>query len=381
VVVLRICHIWHAYHPVIGGLERAVKGLAEEQVKLGHEVIVVTSDVGVDNRPKEEVIGGAKVIRLKSMKLLYNDLTMPLEEPQVEDVDFVHAHSQNSLFSVMMAEKIKKKLQAKVAFCFMAVDAFGDYPDIFTRLLGPYYGRRNTARALNIADLILVRSIRDMEILKKVYGVEATYIPDAVADYYFTIGKGDPEEFNEEFGIKQEKIFLFIGRMHRLKGPHILVKALKYVSENIAVVFIGPDGGYLKETLDLAERIGVRDKVYALGYVDEETKIRALDSAVALILPSITDYVEVYPMVISEAWARRKPVIASKVGGIPYRIRDGVNGLLFELSSPESLAEAMSELLDDELSGKMGVNGREDVLSWREVAVKSVKLYKQTLAE
>jgi glycosyltransferase involved in cell wall biosynthesis len=262
----------------------------------------------------------------------------------------------------------------------MAIDAFKDHPNIFIRLIAPYYGRRNTRTALEIADLPLVRSIRDLEILRKRYNVEAEYLPDAVPDYYFTAEKSDPDRFREKFGIKQEKFFLFIGRVHKLKGPQVLVRALKYVDEDIAAVFIGPDDGYLGKTLDLAEKIGVERRVYYLGYVDEKTKVEALDSATALVLPSLADYVEVYPMAISEAWAREKPVIASSVGGTPYRVKHGINGLLVNPSDPKMLAEAMLKLAsEEELAEEMGSNGRKEVFSWREVAEKSILLYKQVL--
>jgi glycosyltransferase involved in cell wall biosynthesis len=379
---MRIIHVVHSYFPRIGGIERAVQYLAEEQAKLGHEVMVITSNVEVASSPKEETINGVNVVRLGSRKLLYNDLTMPNEEPPIEGVDIIHAHSQNSLFSITVSKKLKIKAYGKVVFHLMAIDAFKDHPNIFIRLIAPYYGRRNTRAALEIADLPLVRSIRDLEILRKRYGVEAEYLPDAVPDYYFTAEKSDPDRFREKFGIKQEKFFLFIGRMHKLKGPQVLVRALKYVNEDIAAVFIGPDGGYLGETLDLAEKIGVKRRVYYLGYVDEKTKIEALDSATALVLPSLANYVEVYPMAISEAWAREKPVIASSVGGIPYRVKQGINGLLVNPSDPKMLAEGMLKLLDDEESAKeMGKNGRKDVFSWREIAEKSIQLYEQVLEE
>jgi glycosyltransferase involved in cell wall biosynthesis len=379
---MRIIHVVHSYFPRIGGIERAVQYLAEEQAKLGHEVMVITSNVEVASSPKEETINGVNVVRLGSRKLLYNDLTIPNEEPPIEGVDIIHAHSQNSLFSITVSKKLKIKAYGKVVFHLMAIDAFKDHPNIFIRLIAPYYGRRNTRAALEIADLPLVRSIRDLEILRKRYGVEAEYLPDAVSDYYFTAEKSDPDRFREKFGIKQEKFFLFIGRMHKLKGPQVLVRALKYVNEDIAAVFIGPDGGYLGKTLDLAEKIGVKRRVYYLGYVDEKTKIEALDSATALVLPSLANYVEVYPMAISEAWAREKPVIASSVGGIPYRVKQGINGLLVNPSDPKMLAEGMLKLLDDEESAKeMGKNGRKDVFSWREIAEKSIQLYEQVLEE
>jgi len=377
---MKIVHIIHTYYPKVGGIEKVVQYLAEEQAKLGHDVMVITSNIDVAGSPEEEKINGVNIIQLRSRKLYYIDLTMPLEEPPIEEIDIIHAYSQNSLFSVIVTEKLAKKLRVKVAFHFMAVDAFKDHPNKFLRLLAPYYERRNTWRALKIADLPLVMSIRDSEILKKKYGDEAIYLPNGVPDYYFTVKKGDPDEFREKFGITQEKIFLFIGRMHGLKGPHILVEALKYVDENVAAVFIGPDGGHLRETLNLAERIGVKDRVYILGFVDEKTKIQALDSAVALILPSVADFVEVYSIVTSEAWAREKPVIASRVGEVPYRIKQYVNGILVDPSEPKMLAEAMLKVAnDDKLSGKMGRNGRKNVFSWKKLATRSIELYMQVL--
>jgi glycosyltransferase involved in cell wall biosynthesis len=378
---MKIVHVYHHYYPVVGGLERAVQSLAEELAKLGHEIHVVTSRFGAGDSPEGEVVNGIHVHRVKSLRLHYPDLTCPLEYPDkvFRDADIVHGHSQNSLFVVKIVERAKR-FDVKALIHFMAVESFKDHPNFFIRLLAPYYGRRNTRAALEIADLPLVRSIRDLEILRKRYGVEAEYLPDAVPDYYFTAEKSDPDRFREKFGIKQEKFFLFIGRMHKLKGPQVLVKALKYVNEDIAAVFIGPDGGYLGKTLNLAEKIDVKRRVYYLGYVDEKTKIEALDSATALVLPSLADYVEVYPMVISEAWAREKPVIASSVGGIPYRVKHGINGLLVNPSDPKMLAEAMLKLAnEEELAEEMGSNGRREVFSWREVAEKSIQLYKQVL--
>jgi len=378
---MRIAHVACHYWPVVGGLENVVRALAEGMTKLGHEVHVVTSTYGAEGRPREEVINEVYVHRVRSLRLGYPDLTYPLDYPLgvLKNADVVHGHSQNSLFTVKTIEKAKG-LGVKTIMHFMAIDSFNDHPNPLVRLVAPHYGKWVLFKAIMNSDVKLVRSYRDMEILRSRYKVDAVYMPDGVPDYYFITEKADPDKFRKRFGIKQEKIFLFIGRIHKLKGPHILVEALKYVGEDVAVVFIGPDSGYLKETLDLVERIGVKDKVYMLGYVDEETKMKALDSATALILPSIADYVEVYPMVISEAWAREKPVIASRVGGIPYRVKQDVNGVLVDPSDPKTLAEAMLKVAhDDELAKEMGRNGRKDVFSWKEIAMKSIQLYEQVL--
>jgi glycosyltransferase involved in cell wall biosynthesis len=378
---LRIIHVFHSYYPAVGGMERFVQNISEEQAKLGHEVHVITSYNVARSRPAEEKLNKVYVHRARSLRLGYPDLTYPLDYPMevLKNADVIHGHSHNSLFTVKVIEKAKK-LGVRTAIHFIAVDALNDHPNPLVRLIGPHYSMWVLLKAIKSGDLKLVMSYRDKEILRSKYNVDAVYVPVGIPECYFTAEKADPNEFRKKFGIKQEKIFLFIGRIHKLKGPHILVKALKYVEEDVAVVFIGPDDGYLKETLDLVERIGVKDRVYMLGYVDEEIKMKALDSATALILPSIADYVEIYPTVISEAWAREKPVIASKIGGIPYRVKQDVNGVLVNPSDPKMLAEAMLKVAhNDEIAKEMGRNGRKDVFSCKEIAAKLIKLYEQVL--
>jgi len=375
-----IAHVVHSYFPRVGGIERVVQYLAEEQAKLGHEVTVITSNVDVAGSPKEERINGVNVVRLRSRKLLYNDLTMPLEEPPLEDVDIVHVYSQNSLFSVMIGNRAKK-MGCRVACQFLAVDALSDHPNRIVRCLGPFYSNQCTLKALKFSDLKLVMGFRDKYILKIRYGVDHIYmLPDGVSQEYFIKPKSDAEEFREKFKIKQEKFFLFIGRIHKLKGPHIIIKALKNVRKDVAAVFIGPDDGYLKECLKLASILGVKNRVYMLGYVDEHSKIAAIDSAVAVISSSLCNYVEVFPISIWEAWARGKSAIASKVGDIPYRIKNGVNGLLFNPADYVQLADCMSALLDNQgLANKLGNNGKKCVLTWDRIALRAIELYNKIL--
>jgi glycosyltransferase involved in cell wall biosynthesis len=55
---MKIIHIHHHYWPVVGGLENVVKALAEGMTRLGHEVHVITSRYGAEDRPGEEIING-----------------------------------------------------------------------------------------------------------------------------------------------------------------------------------------------------------------------------------------------------------------------------------------------------------------------------------
>ena len=359
-----------------------MQGLAEGQAKIGHEVEVLTSNCLKKNQASVEILNAVTIHRINSRRLRYPDLTFPKSIPLdlLKKADIVHVHGHNSIFSQRVLLQAKK-LGIKTACYFMAVDAFKDHPNLVVRSFAPYYGRKNTQNALAASDLILVKSLRDQEILRKAYSVNAEYLPDAVQSTMLTYKKQLNAEFTRQFKIKQPFFFLFIGRMHKLKGPHILVNALKY-NENIAGVFIGPDGGYLKETECLAKKLRVSERTYCLGFVDEETKMAAIDSSVALILPSIADYVEVYPGVISEAWAREKPVIASNVGGIPYRVKDHLNGLLVPPSNPKRLSQAMLELITKKsVAQEMGIAGRSEVHTWESIADKSIVLYERTLKE
>ncbi|MCX8205443.1 MAG: glycosyltransferase family 4 protein [Candidatus Nezhaarchaeota archaeon] len=358
-------------------MERAIRYLAEEQVNLGHEVHVVTSVYGAWDRPREEELNGVHVHRLKSLRLLYPDLTLPKDVPSklLKRADVVHVHSQNSLFATYIGLEAKG-LGATLVVHFMAVDSLSTHPNPIIRLLAPHYSRRNTTLMVESADLHLARSLRDLRILKERYGVEAYYLPDGIPRYYLERLRRDPEEFRRRFGVRGEFV-LYVGRIHRLKGPHVLVQALTLL-DNVEAVIAGPDDGYLDKTLKLARTLRVIERLHYLGYIDEETKIDAIDASLAVVLPSVTDYVEAYSMLVSEAWARKKPVVGTSVGGLPYRIVSGVNGILVPPNDPVRFGEALKRLRQDrELATRLGLGGYNNIvkLTWERLAKESLRLY------
>mgnify|MGYP000044055294 FL=1 len=373
---MRIVHVCHHYWPVVGGIENVVKALAESMARLGHEVHVVASTYGAGGRPREEVVNGVYVHRVKAVRLRYPDLTYPLDHPAsvLRNADVVHGHSQNSLFTVKIIEKAKK-LGVKTVMHFMAVDAFGDHPNPLIRLLAPYYGKWMLQRAIEASDVKLVRSRRDQEILERKYGVNTVYVPDGVSEEL--LKKPDmANEFRTKYGI-HEPFIVYIGRLHTLKGINVLIKAMSIVSREmpeLKAVIIGP--GDQRPFRELVRKLGIEKNAVFLGFVDENTKIGALDASIALVLPSVCNYVEVYPMVISEAWARGKPVIASAVGGVPYRVKHGVSGFLFKPGDARELAKLIMIVANNEdLAKRMGETGISEVFSWEEIARKSLEVY------
>jgi len=66
---MKIVHTYHSYYPVLGGLEKVVQKLAEEQAKLGHEVHVITSQASARNCLVEEELNNVYVHRVKAWRL------------------------------------------------------------------------------------------------------------------------------------------------------------------------------------------------------------------------------------------------------------------------------------------------------------------------
>jgi len=102
----------------------------------------------------------------------------------------------------------------------------------------------------------------------------------------------------------------------------------------------------------------------------------ALDASTALVLPSVSNYIEVFSLAITETWARGKPVAASAVGEVSQRVRHMVNGLLVQPRTPKALADAILQLtIDRKLGEQLGAEGRERVTTWDKVIEELLKLY------
>lgn len=374
---MKIIHVIHHYWPVVGGIENVVKVLAVGMVRLGHEVHVITSTYGAEGRPREEVIDGVYVHRARSIRLGYPDLTYPLDVPRgiLRDADVVHGHSQNSLFTVKMIREAKR-LGVRTVIHFMAVDSFNDYPSRLIRLLAPYYGRWSVRKAIEASDVRLVKSFRDMEILRSRYGVKTEYVPDGF-DEGLLRKPNMAEEFRRKYGI-QDPFIVYVGRLHKLKGIDVLIRALAIATKeepSLKAVIVGP--GDQRPYRELANKLSIGDKVLFTGFVDEDTKISAIDASIALALPSTSNYVEVYSLVITEAWARGKPVVASAVGEIPYRVKHMINGLLVSPKDPNALARAIIELThDNKLRERLGTEGKGNVYTWDKILNKLIIIYK-----
>lgn len=132
---------------------------------------------------------------------------------------------------------------------------------------------------------------------------------------------------------------LFIGRLSKEKGVGTLIEACALMQGDIGLKIIGTGP---EETL-LRDQAKSVPRVEFLGYQTGEAWEQALRGSKALVAPSI--WYENMPYVVLEALSRGKPVIATRLGGVPERIREGENGWLFEAGDSKDLVRAIRNLM------------------------------------
>lgn len=143
-----------------------------------------------------------------------------------------------------------------------------------------------------------------------------------------------------------ELVFAFAGTLAPHKGVHILVKAFTLLeAKNIKLVIYGSgEAGY---TTALREIAGKDERITFMGTYSSEEVGEIFNRVDMLIIPSIC--YENYPLVIHEALVSNIPIIASNLGGMSEKVKDGINGFTFEPGSSEDLARKMKLIIDDPL--------------------------------
>lgn len=151
---------------------------------------------------------------------------------------------------------------------------------------------------------------------------------------------------------------LYFGRLSHEKGVDILIEAAAGLDEGeIRIAGEGPEGDGLRE---LARR-RAPGRVRFEGYMSGERLRAAIAGARFVVLPS--RWYENLPFSIMEAFASGVPVIASRTGGIPEMVDDGVDGFLFEVGDEAELRDRMRRLLADPgLCRVMGERARAKAL-------------------
>ncbi len=176
-----------------------------------------------------------------------------------------------------------------------------------------------------------------------------------------------------------DEVILFVGRMDRVKGLDVLLRAMALLKQRprIRLVVVGgsDQDAEMERCRALAAELEV--DVSFRGASPQESLPTYYSAADLLVVPS---HYESFGLVAVEALACGTPVIASRVGGLPTVIDDGENGLLVPSRRPDAFAERIERFLDDRpLRSKLSANARPSVIrySWEFVAARVTTLYQE----
>jgi len=140
----------------------------------------------------------------------------------------------------------------------------------------------------------------------------------------------------------KQNYVLYLGRLSREKGIRTLLTAWERIEDvNLRIAGSGPLN---QEIRGQAQQLG-SGRVELLGHVEGDSKRELVKGAVCVVVPS--EWYENFPISVVEAMANGTPVVASRIGGLPEMVVDGVTGLLCEPGDAVSLAAAVRRLVSD----------------------------------
>ena len=366
-------------YPYPGGVVNHIFHLDREFRRLGHDVRIIAAcseDVG-DVPPQVMKVSGSiahipfagSVGRITLSPRVYRRVKKILKQ---EQFDVIHLHEpMTPTLALSVLRHVPLSPQSVVVGTFHAYRE-SSHPgyDYIKPILERFFGRLDGRIAVSEA-------VRDY------------LAPDFPGDYRIIPNGVDLERFSdpalrpiEQFDDGRPNI-LFVGRLEKRKGFKYLLQAFAQVKRAVPESRLMVVGAYDKEDkapfVLYARQHGLRD-VRFIGCVSEDDLPRYYRTCHIFCAPS-TGF-ESFGIVLLEAMAAGKPIVASDIDGYRGVLEDGEGGLLVQPEDERSLADALIRLLKDPaLRGKMGHQGQANATNycWRKVAQQILDYYRELL--
>lgn len=354
----------------VGGVSRHVVGLTQEMAK---DARISLHFVTISDKNEELIKNGMRIHTIKGIGLPLSDtlFNVPLIRKKIIEVNPELVHCQGtftpySLAAVSVCNRFPTVLTVhgiiakesrylwqsrRFRFVYEII-----YPEIERFVLS------------KIPNIIVVSGYGKIAI-KRVTRSNIHVIPNGVDNTFFDVT-------NQEV----ENRLLFVGLIHPSKGILDLLKAIKEVKKSIPTIrlhIVGPivDETYFVRLKGYANRNDMARNIVFRGPLIGEDLKKEYGECSIFVLPS---KIEIQPIVLLEAMASCKPVIAANVGGIPSKVKNGRTGYLVESGDISALADRIIQLLSNRRRRQdMGSRGREEAkkFSWGDIAQMTIQLY------
>ena len=193
-------------------------------------------------------------------------------------------------------------------------------------------------------------------------------------------------DFRERYGIPRDRMLCCcIARIDYQKNQQALIRAAAILRDrgvDVGVVLIGPVSAewYADKMRGMISGLELDRRVVWLPGVgaDDDTLPAALQAADCFVLPSLH---EPFGIAVLEAWSAGVPVVAARVGGLQYLIREGENGRFCDPGDPNTIADAVDACrLDPDGTRRMAENARREAVerySWSHVTETLASFYRE----
>lgn len=369
-----------------GGCARVAYELSKELANRGHDVTILTTDLYTPNQrytPNNDskYHDGIKIIRFKYISdilawkhkvYLSMDLVKYLNR-HISEYDLIHLQDLISIHAFATAISCKKNNIPYI------LSTHGSIPWLYEKnIINFIYNFVCGKLILKYASKILASNEVEANQCKKI-GINENkleIVPNG-APLFNLESLPRKGEFREKYSITlDEKIILYLGRLHEIKGIGLLIDAFSDLGDNpkIKLVIVGPDDGYLEELKDKIVKFKIQNKVVLTGPLYDNDKAGAYIDADVYVLPS---RYECFPISVLEACFFEIPVIITNRCGIADSI-EGKCGFAIDYNK-DKLKEALASILNNpELSRSFGKAGRrlvETRFNWTSVATQIEGIY------
>lgn len=185
-----------------------------------------------------------------------------------------------------------------------------------------------------------------------------------------------------ELDIVGDPKLLYVGRLQKIKGVDILIRAFSIIHKLFpnSYLYIVGDGGEKNNLISITDDIGIRKFVNFVGYIPPSEQLyRYYISCNILILPS---HIENFPITLLEAMFFKIPIIATKTGGITDLMKDRINGLLVKPGDHIELAKSIANLYNNKKMQIQFIEYNKSLIekySWNTIIKKYIDLFKKNM--